>query len=69
MTTNEKQIEKLLYKRGYNESGHSVKWYAIGAGVKAKTRVVVDDVPIGDFTTHASAKRAAILFIANGCKF
>jgi hypothetical protein len=69
MTTNERQTEKLLYKRGYNESGHVVKWYSVGGGPKAKTRVLVNDVVIGDFTSHASAKRAAILFIANGCKF
>lgn len=57
-----------LFKGGYMIGPYSVKQYSINKGVGSPIEVVVDGVVIGQFKGSKTAKRAAMLWVANGCK-
>lgn len=57
-----------LFKCSYGIGPSVVKHYSINKGLNSPIEVVVDGVVIGQFKGSKTAKRAAMLWVANGCK-
>lgn len=70
---NHNDAKKLLYRCRYYEGQHTVVMHNVvppGGSIQSRgpIQVAVDNIIIGEFKGFTKAKRAAILWIANGCK-